>query len=91
MRVDESNFIVLRNAEDLLNTDFEINITNDDECKGFIDEDNVISMIDELCSEIDRLREELEDQEEHYQEIIKDYYKPKSPYEVYGVSESMFH
>ena len=91
MRVDEDNYGVFRRAEDMLNTDYEINITNDDECKGFIDNDNVAQMIDDLCSEVDRLKEELEEQKEYYENQIKDYYKPVSPYEIYGVNEDMFH
>ena len=56
MRVCEENYAVLRRAEDILKTDYEINITNDDECEGTIDNDNVIEMIDELCDEILKLR-----------------------------------
>lgn len=91
MRVCEDNFSVLRRAEDLLKTDFSIQITNDDEIKGYIDEDDLIEMIDELCSEIDSLREQLEEQEEHYESLIEDCYNPKSPYDYYGVSEHDFH
>lgn len=87
MRVCEDNYGVLRRAEDLLKNDFSINITNDDEIKGYIDEDDVVEMIDELCSEIDSLREQLEEQKEHYENLIEDCYKPISPYEYYGVSE----
>lgn len=90
MRVNKENYPVLRRAEDLLKTDFSINITNDDECKGYIDDDNLVEMIDELCTEIDMLREELEDQERYYEDSIEDYYKPKSLYEVYGVSKDEF-
>lgn len=91
MRVDEGSYWVLRRAEDMLGIDYKINITNDDECKGFIDDDNVADMIDALCSEIDRLKEQLDDQEEYYENQLKDYYKPISPYEIYGVSEDVFH
>ena len=91
MRVDEDNCSVLRRAEDMLGTDYEINITNDDECKGFIDTDNIVELIDDLCSELDRLKEELEEQREYYENQIKDFYKPISPYEFYGVSEDIFH
>ena len=91
MRVCEDNYGVLRRAEDMLGTDYEINITNDDEIKGFIDDDNVVEMIDDLCREIDRLQEELEEQQENYENKIKDYYKPKSPYEIYGVNEHDFY
>lgn len=90
MRVNEDNYAVLRRAEDLLKTDFSINITNDDECKGYIDDDNLVEMIDELCTEVDMLREQLEDQEQHYESLIEDCYKPISPYEYYGVSEDDF-
>ena len=91
MRVCEENYAVLRRAEDMLKTDYEINITNDDECEGTIDNDNVIQMIDELCSELDRLKEELEEQKDYYDNLIEDYYKPISPYEYYGVSEHDFY
>lgn len=91
MRVDETNFGILRRAEDMLGTDYEINITNDDDIKGFIDDDNVSQMIDDLCMEIDRLKESLDDLKEYYEEQIKECYKPISPNEFYGVSEDMFH
>ena len=91
MRVDETNFGILRRAEDMLGTDYEINITNDDDIKGFIDDDNVSQMIDDLCMEIDRLKESLDDLKEYYEEQIKECYKPISPYEFYGVNEDMFH
>lgn len=91
MRVCEENYAILRRAEKILDTDYEINITNADDCKGFIDDDNVADMIDELCSEIDRLQEQLEEQKEYYEETINDCYKPISPYEFYGVSEHDFY
>lgn len=91
MRVNEENYLVLRRAEDMMNTDYEINITNDDECTGIIERDSVVEMIDDLCSEIDRLKEQLDDQKEYYENQIRDYYKPVSPYEFYGVNEELFH
>lgn len=87
MRVNEDNFGILRRAEDLLGIDYEINITNDDECKGYIEDDNLIQMIDDLCMELDRLKEMLDDMKNYYEEQIKEYYKPISPNEFYGVSE----
>ena len=91
MRVCEENYAILRRAENILKTDYEINLTNDDECKGFIDDYNVAIMIDNLCTEIDLLKEQLQDQEEHYEELIRDCYKPISPYEMYGVNEHDFY
>lgn len=91
MRVDEDNYGVLRRAEDMLETDYEINLTNDDECKGFINDYNLTQMIDDLCMEIDRLKESLDDLKDYYEEQIRECYKPISPYEFYGVSEHDFH
>ena len=86
---NENDYSILRRAEDMLDTTFDWNI-KDDEMTGFANEDE-LEIIDELCSEIDRLKEELEDiQEEHRQEI-SDFYNPKSPYEIYGINEDIFH
>lgn len=90
MRVDEDNYGVLRHAEDMLGNDYEINITNDDECKGFIDTDNIVELIDDLCAELSRLNEELEDTKEYYETLLRDCYKPISKHEFYGVNEKEF-
>lgn len=86
---DENDYSILRRAEDMLDTTFNWNI-KDDEMTGFVNEDE-FEIIDELCSEIDRLKEELEEQKEYYENQIRDYYKPVSAYEFYGISEDMFH
>lgn len=86
---DETDFEILKRAEDILNTTFSWNV-RDDEMTGIVREDP-FDIIDNLCSEVDRLQEQLEEQKEYYENQIKDYYKPVSPYEFYGVSEDMFH
>lgn len=86
---DETDYAILKRAEDILDTTFDWN-TRDDEMTGIVRED-AFYIIDNLCSEIDRLQEQLEEQKEYYENQIKDYYKPISPYEFYGVSEDMFH
>ena len=86
---DEDDYEILKRAEDMLDTTFNWNI-KDDEMTGFVNEDS-FEIIDDLCSEIDRLKEELEEQKEYYENQIKDYYKPISPYELYGINEDMFH
>ncbi len=48
--------------------------------------DELVALIEEQQSEIDSLKEKLEDEEQ----IREDFYKPKSPYDVYGVSERDF-
>lgn len=86
---DENDYAVLRRAEEMLETSFNWNI-NDDDFKGWVNVDEY-DIIDELCSKIDYLQERLEEQKESYEETIKEFYKPKSSYEIYGVNEGMFH
>lgn len=85
---DEDDYAILKRAEDMLDSSFSWNI-NDDECTGWINEDELF-IIDELCSKIDYLQEKIEDMEEKHQEEIRDFYKPKSPYEIYGLNERDF-
>lgn len=85
---DECNYEILKRAEDMLDTTFNWQ-TNDDDFKGFVHED-YFQIIDNLCSLVDGLQEQLEDQKEHYEQLIRDCYKPISPYEFYGVSEHDF-
>ena len=58
--------------------------------------------VDELINAVKDLKCELETQEERYEdkiekleraheEMIQDFYKAKSPYEVYGLNEADFH
>ena len=84
----EDEFNILRRAEDMLDTTFRWN-TKDDEMTGFVNEDE-FEIIDELCSEIDRLKELIDDMKEKHEEEIREFYKPISPYEFYGVNERDF-
>ena len=81
---NETDYQILRRAEDKLDTEFRWNI-KDDEMTGTVDED-LFSIIDELCTKIDNLEEEKEDMEEN----IRENYRPISPYEFYGVNEHDF-
>jgi len=81
---DETDYKILRRAEDMLDTTFNWNI-KDDEMTGYLDE-NELAIIDDLCSKIDILQEKIDDMEEQ----IRENYKPISKYDFYGVSESDF-
>lgn len=85
---DENDFAILRRAEDMLDTEFNWQLASD-EFTGWVNEDE-FEIIDELCSKIDYLQEKIEDMEEKHMEEIRDYYKKKSPYEIYGVNEKDF-
>lgn len=90
MRIDEDRYGIIYDAENELGTSYEMNI-NDDDFRGFMDEEIVLELIQDLTEEIQNLKEKLEEQQEHFDQILDDYYKPKSPYEIYGVNENDFH
>ena len=48
---------------------------------------DLVDIIDELLYKIDTLEEEFED----YKQYVKDNYKQRSPYDLYGISERDFH
>ena len=90
MRIDEDRYGIIYDAENELGTSYDMNI-NDDDFRGFMDEEIVLELIQDLTEEIQNLKEKLEEQQEHFDQILDDYYKPKSPYEIYGVNENDFH
>ena len=87
MRIDESNWEVIDRAEKILFTDYEKQWYDAENIDGYIETEELIQIIDDLCSKVDRLQEEKENQEE----MIREHYKPISPYEFYGINEDMFH
>ena len=60
---DEIDYQILKNAENKLNTIFDWQI-KDDDMTGIVNEDAFV-IIDNLCSEIDRLQEKLEEKIEY--------------------------
>ena len=86
---DESEFAILKRAEDMIGEEFRWQI-RDDEMTGMVNEDP-FEIIDNLCSEIDKLKERIDDIKEKHQEEIREFYKRKSPYEIYEVRERDFY
>lgn len=82
MRVDENNFEILDKASKITGTDYEIKWYDAENINGYIETENLISIIEDLIYEIDRLQEELEDIEQD----IKDNYKPIPEAEQVGIS-----
>lgn len=91
MRIDETNYAIIDRAEKLLFTDYEKRWYDAENIDGYIEEETLLDIIDDLCSEIDRLQEQLEEQKEKHEEEIKEFYKPRSKYEMYGINENAFH
>ena len=59
--------------------------------KDLISINDLLDAIEEMDSNIQYLEQKLEDAELEFDEKLKDFYKPKTPYEIYGVSENDFH
>lgn len=89
MKVDESNFELFEKISNITGTDYEIVFANKDEIIGFVSEENLLNMLEDLLLEIDRLKEVnedlIKDRDENYE------LKKFNPYDEYGVSESDFH
>ena len=55
--------------------------------KDYVSIGELITVIEDLDYEIDRLNEKIA----NMREDIQDFYTPKTPYEILGISESDFH
>lgn len=72
--------------ERLLEDIKKLTITNYKEKGNFVPIENIEPMLEDLMCEINSLKEKLEDETEQRRE----YYKPKSEYELVGMKESDF-
>ena len=85
MKITEETYDVFFKAENILGTSY-MNCYDDDNMKAYIDTDEIVTLIEDLLSEIDRLNEKIEDMEED----IRDNYRPISLSEQYDVSDCDF-
>lgn len=76
MRIGENEYSVIDNAENITGIDYEIKWFDKDTLDGYIEEDNLICIIDDLLNEIDRLNEEIEElkkpKEDDYEELYRE-------------------
>ncbi len=86
MRVDEDNYWILKKAEKITGTDYDIRWFDAENIDGYIDTQNICPMIEDLLIEIDRLQEELDDMQEN----IKENYKHIPVSEQVGISNKDF-
>lgn len=80
MKVDESNYETLDKVSKITLTDYEIRWFDAENIDGYIDANNLFSMIEDLLSEIDKLEEENED----IKNDIESNYRPLTNAELYG-------
>lgn len=86
MEVNETNFDVLQSASRLTGTDYEIIWKDAENIEGYITEDSLVSMLEDLVGEIERLEEEKEDLERD----MRDNYKPIPASEMYDIDDRYF-
>lgn len=86
MKVDESNFKILDRVSQITATDYEIKWFNAEDIDGYIEEDSIISMLEDLIAEVGRLNEEKDDMERYY----KDNWKPIPIKDLYGINDHDF-
>ena len=71
MKVDESNFDILKKASDITYTDYDIKWFDAENIKGYIDTDCLLSMIEDLICEVEYQKERYEDLERDLKENYK--------------------
>ena len=88
MRIDDSNYLTIKNVLDITLVDYDIKWYDAENHEGYIEEDSILSMLDDLMTEVHKKEEELEDLKQE----IEDNYELKKidPYEEYGVSKYDF-
>lgn len=87
MKVDETNFDILKRVSEITCTDYEIKWFDAKNVDGYIEENSLISMLEDLISEINRLEENIED----IKKDIEDNYRPISAAEQIGYNEKDFY
>lgn len=86
MIVNESIYDILEKASNITLTNYDIKWFDAENISGYIKEENLIDIIEDLIIEVNRLEEEIEDIEED----IRDNYKRISNDEQIGISNGDF-
>lgn len=78
MKISVDNYDVFERVQNITMTDYEIVWKDAENIEGYIDEDGILAMLEDLILEIDRLKEQAEDRERD----IEDNYirRPMSDY-----------
>ena len=76
MRISEDNYGIFYDAEKELETSY-IMLVDDDNRKGWIDDDAILQIIEDLTEKVRKLKKDLEEQQEKFDEKINDFYNPK--------------
>lgn len=86
MKVDETNYGILKKVSDITLTDYEIMWFDAENIDGYIENDNLVSMLENLLYEYDKLQEKYDDLESD----LESNYRAIPIAEQYGISEREF-
>lgn len=86
MKVDETNYEILKKASDITLTDYEIMWFDAENVDGYIESDNLVSMLENLLYEYDKLQEKYDDLESD----LESNYRAIPVAEQYGINEREF-
>lgn len=89
MKIDESNYDTVKKVMKITGEEYEILWADAENIEGYMFDEEVLKMVEDLIVEVGHLEETNED-------IIQDRnenYEPKKfdPYKEYGISEDNFH
>jgi len=88
MEITESNYNIFERAMEITGVEYNVMWTEAENLEGYMFDDSVLNIIEDLIMEIDRLKEVnedlIKDRDENYE------LKKFNPYDEYGVSERDF-
>ena len=88
MEITESNYNIFERAMEITGAEYNVMWTEAENLEGYMFDDSVLNIIEDLIMEVDRLKEAnedlIQDRDEHYE------LKKFNPYNEYGVSEKDF-
>jgi len=58
MMINENNWGILQDAIDITSTDYDIKWYDAENFKGYIEEDSILSLIEDLVGEVEHLKDE---------------------------------
>ena len=61
MKISVDNYDVFERVQNITKVDYEIIWKNAENIEGYIDENTILGMMEDLILEVDRLKEELEE------------------------------
>lgn len=87
MKVDESVYNTLKEAMSYTNNNYDIKWFDKDMIEGYIEEDEILEIIEDLCYLVDKWQYKFED----LKSDLADNYRPVSKAEQYEISDRDFY